>query len=400
MLTQNYIDFINAHSTDDTAALRLKYAGNKDADLDYNHAITQIECRRRFGKKLAQTLSTAPTFEFADSLSGEQSTSDRIAAYHASWVPDGATVVDMTAGLGIDVIHMAQRAKKITAVERDAARAAVLADNLKAIGIDNVEVVCGDSTQLLAEGVLNADIVMIDPARRDAAGGRVFALADCQPDVVALLPEFKKHFKALLVKMSPMLDVTQTLRDLTGTTDIMAVGTVTECSELFAFVDLSGEGHADPEVHAVTLPANGDVNDFVCTLSALNSAPPTQVGSPSEGNTLYEPWPAVMKTGAYRVVAQRFAVRKLENNTHLFFSETSDVGFPGDAMHIDRVIPWQSKNIKRLKNEYPRLDVAVRNFGMSADALRSKLGVKPGGAHRLYGVSTPVGKLLLITSPL
>lgn len=400
MLTQDYIEFINAHAKDDPKALRLKYTSQSTPSFDYNRAITQIECRRKFAKKLSDTLARSEAFEFADSLSGEQSTSDRIAAYHASWVPEGATVVDMTAGLGIDAMHMAARAAKVTAIERNEQRAQMLIENSGALGLNNIEVLCGDSVEMLNEGKLHGDIVMIDPARRDAAGGRVFALTDCEPDVKALLPLLKEHFKVMLVKMSPMLDVTQTLHDLPGCTDIMAVGSTTECSELFAYVDLHSEADVTPDVHAVTLLNNGDTNDFVSSVSNLNGAPATSVGSPSAGNILYEPWPAVMKAGAYRVLAQSFAVRKLENNTHLFFSEREDAGFPGDMMRIDRVIAWQSKNIKRLKSEFPRLDVAVRNFGMTADQLRDKLGVKPGGDHRLYGVSTPVGKLLLLTSRL
>lgn len=398
MLTQNYIDFINAHAKEDPRALRLKYAGHANAGFDYGRAITQIECRRKFAGKLRETLARSEAFEFADSLSGEQSTSDRLARYHAGWIPNGATVIDMTAGLGIDAMHMASRAAHVTAIERDERRAQMLIENAAALGLENIEVLCGDSVEMLREGKLNVDIVMIDPARRDAAGGRVFALKDCEPDVTALLPELRKHFKTLLVKMSPMLDVTQTLRELPGCTDIMAVGTATECSELFACVNLLADKEIETDVHAITLLNDGSINDFACSLSDLNGAPASSAGSPTAGNILYEPWPTVMKTGAYRVVAQRFAVRKLENNTHLFFSEKEDAGFPGDMMRIDRVIPWQSKNIKRLKGEFPRLDVAVRNFGMTADQLRDKLGVKPGGDLRLYGVSTPAGKLLILTS--
>lgn len=397
--SDNFFSFIETNKTADVAKLRLKYAGRIDADIDYDFAITQIECRQRFGKKIADILAASPRWLFADSLSGEQSTSEHIAAFHASLVPQGATVVDMTAGLGIDVIHIAGRASQVTAVERDQRRAEVLEYNVRQLGINNLTVICGDSVELLNAGKLNADIVMIDPARRDAVGGRVYALGDCEPNLIALMPTLQKHFNSMIAKLSPMLDVTQTIRELPSTRSIWAVGTAAECSELSVLTHLNDD-NAPVAVHALTLLRNGGQNDFVATLEDINEAPATPLGVVHDGNIIYEPWPTVMKTGAFRVVAQRFAVQKLHDNTHLFFSEHLLPDFPGEARRVVKIVPWQSKYLKRFKNEFPNIDVTVRNFGMSADALRSKLGVKPGGKLRLYGVTDATSRRLIVTEPI
>lgn len=103
-LTPQQIDWITAHSGDDTARLRLRHAG----DPGMAHAIMQIECRRKAARKLHDTLRN-DGFVFPTALSAEQCTSDNIAAYHASLIAPGETVLDMTAGLGIDAFHMARR---------------------------------------------------------------------------------------------------------------------------------------------------------------------------------------------------------------------------------------------------------------------------------------------------
>ncbi len=114
-----------------------------------------------------------------------------------------------------------------------------------------------------------------------------------------------------------------------------------------------------------------------------------------KGHFLYVPSPAVMKAAPVRLLSQRYSVDKLANNTHLYTSDTRRE-FPGETLEIIEVIQWQSKNIKRLKTRYPRISVTTRNFGMSADALRAKLGVKDGGNERLFAVTTADDKRLLL----
>ena len=59
--------------------------------------------------------------------------------------------------------------------------------------------------------------------------------------------------------------------------------------------------------------------------------------------------------------------------------------FPGEIFKIERIIPFSSKEIKQFKNQYKQINVAARNFIMSADELRRKLNVKDGGNRRVIG---------------
>lgn len=51
-----FFNWVEEHRTDNPSTLRLKY-GNKKEPIDYADAILQIECRKKFGKKLADTLA-------------------------------------------------------------------------------------------------------------------------------------------------------------------------------------------------------------------------------------------------------------------------------------------------------------------------------------------------------
>lgn len=387
-MTDEFWQFVCDNRTADPAALRLRYAGKLDAKVDFSLAITQIECRRKFGKKIAKTLSDADNhFLFPSTLAGEQSTSDALAQWHTDLVEADVTLTDMTAGLGIDCLHLARKAREVVAVERNPLLVDALKYNAEQCGVNNLTVVNGDSVALLESGELRSNVVFIDPARRSASGGRVFAVSDCEPNIIALLPFMRQQFNIMIAKLSPMLDISEVCRSLPGITDIYAVGTANECKEVVARVDLSkSEEEEAVLIHAVTVSAEAEYND-ICFTAAEESTIETQRVCPAVGDYLYEPAPAIMKAGAFNVFAQRFGLDKISDNTHIYIYKERKDGVPASVYMIEEIIPWQSKNLKRLNSRYPVGEVAVRNFGMTADALRKKLGVRNGDGVRILGVT-------------
>lgn len=390
----SFWQWVDEHMADDPARLLLSWRG-REPWID--EAVMQIECRRKYRRKLPAEIACG-RFYFPTSLSGEQSTSDELALMHADMIPEGtATMVDLTSGLGIDVTTAARvRGIKVTAVERDPVVAEALRHNAKVLGVD-VNVVCGDCRDFLAEVPDGAfDVAFIDPARRDASGGRVNGLADCSPDVVEMLPLLRRKVRTLIVKMSPMLDVTQVVRKLPGTTDVWALGTPTECRELVVRVPLhDSDATTEPIIHAVT-----SKGEFTFTRAEEADAE-VKYGAPKAGGWLYEPWPVVMKVGPWRLLSQQFGVYRLQQNTGLYYSPEPVEGFPGEGREVIEVLPFASSVLKRLVRSYPHLQVAVRNFPMPADTLRRKLRVTDGhNAPRLIAATvTPDTPMLLILKP-
>lgn len=388
-LTPQQIDWIAAHSGDDTARLRLRYAG----DPDMAHAIMQIECRRKAARKLHDTLRNGG-FMFPTALSAEQCTSDDIAAYHASLIAPNATVIDMTAGLGIDSFHMARRAASVTAIEMNPPVAQALEANAGTLGLPNVTVEQADCQEWLEQCDQTFDTIFIDPARRGDRGQRLYSLSDCQPDVTKLLPEIRRHCRRLIVKASPMLDITRLIDDLPGTTDLHVIGTRDECKELVAVV--SEHDTTAPRIHAVTL-TDGTPRTLTFTQAAEKEAE-AQYAEPRAGLMLYEPWPAAMKSGAFRIMSQRYGAAMLHDNTHLYVSADDIDDFPGSRYRIDEVLPFSSSAIKALARRRISASVSVRNFDMTADALRARLRCHENSSTRLIGATTSSGRYLIIAT--
>lgn len=386
--TDDFWLWVEAHAGDDPSRLRLKYGSAREDE------IRQIECRRKYARKLAYTLGACQRFYFPTALSGEQSTSDRLAAYHASLVIEGGTAADLTSGLGVDALHIARVASHVTAVERDMAVAEALGLNAVEMGVGNIDVICGDCREYIAVGK-SVDTAFIDPARRAADGGRVYALDMCEPDIVAMLPQLERFCRRLVVKMSPMLDISHTLGLLPAGTRMLVLGTATECKELIAVTDFDGKADDEVTHSAVTLLPDG--REVVFGFSAHKEAvAEVRYDEPEVGGYLYEPYPAAMKAGAAKLLGARFGLSKFHQNTHLYHSLELVSDFPGDVFRIVEVLPFQSKHIKRLRSRWPKISVTTRNFGITADALRARLAVKDGGEARLFAVTAVDGERLMV----
>ncbi len=389
MLTKEEIEWIKSHSKEDTAKLRLKYRG----DIRTAYLIDQIDCRRKAAAKLRHTLQNE-AFEFPTELSQEQSTSDRLARFHTSLVAKGSTVADLTAGLGIDALHMARKCLNVTAVEIDSHIAATLRDNALVLGINNLEVLCGDCTSLLPQ-MGEYDSMFIDPARRGEHSRRLYALSECHPDVVAMIPEIKKHTGQLIAKISPMLDISDVCSRLSPyITGIIALGDRRECKELIAICDLSREHGKEPEIKAVTLCPDDTEHEFSFTRTE-EAAATADFGDPHPGLYLIDPYPSVMKTAPWRLLCSGSGMTTASNNTHIYFSPSvrDDIG---ESYLIEEVLPYSSGEIKRLARRWPQASVATRNFPLRADDLRRKLKVRDSNDVRLYGITDSNRKPLMV----
>lgn len=386
--------FVADHLTADPAALRLKHAHNPAMQA----TITQIECRQRFGKKINHTLETFPQFSFPDTLAGEQATSDALAAFHATLIAPGQNITDLTAGLGIDICHLAPNAINATAIERDPIRARILQYNAAGLHINNLDIITSDSLAILPQ--LTGDTVFLDPARRAGDGSRTFSITDCQPDATQIIAALKGKFKHMYLKLSPMLDIAHTINALgPGVTDIYAVGTTRECRELLAIIDLNNPNTHPVNLHAVTLTPDGTSTLHLDTQTPSPQLDTVPAKTLRPGAYILEPYPAVMKIAPARTIAHIYNIGLLHDNTRIYPATQIPPQFSGEAYPITRTIPWASKNIKTLHKQYPQLQITTRNFGMTPQTLRAKLKIKDGGQHRLFALGLPNSARTMVITP-
>ncbi len=400
--------FISSHADDDVRELALKIP--KDADFDVPFVLNQVAGRQQARSKLP-SWAAIDGIVYPPHLALEQCSSEAAARYKAAVLaacmdsvgapggdgePFDALLVDLTGGFGVDFTLMGRCVRRAVYVERQKQLHAVAAHNLNLLGLHEVQTVRADGTDYLhAMPVLTGQVgphrppvvVFLDPARRDAHGGKTYAIADCTPDVLALREELLAKSDFLLLKLSPMLDISEAVREL-GQELVRQVHVVSvggECKELLLVLSRhSGQ----PAV----LCCVNDGSVFSCRLDEAGPQTVPTLASAAElvpgRQVLLVPNASVMKAGCFGALCRRFGLRAVGSNSHLFVAAEAPVGFPGRAFRMEAVTSMNKKELRRTLAGIRRANVAVRNFPLSVAGLRKRLKIADGGDVYLFGTTT------------
>jgi len=387
-------DYIATNRDADTYKLLLK--DEPELTFDKSFAILQIECRRRAKNKIPELLLNE-RFLFPKAISAEQCTHQLVAQYHASQFSLSDNVLDMTMGLGVDDYYISKCVNSVIAIELDKDISEVGKHNFSFLA-SNVNVLTGDSVQYLKslKSEQRFDTIFIDPARRGDDGKRKFGFADCQPDVLSLLDLIKQHGSKLYIKASPMLDITKSIHDFGNhLTDVFAVSVKNECKELLFKLDFSVSSTAIM-LHALNHDGT-EWQRFECHYSEClgDSASPPRIDLKS-AYYLYEPNSSIMRLGCFNAVEQTFDATQLAHNSHIMVSSRPIADFPGRQFKILEVVPFKGKEIKSLSKRYKKLNVATRNFRLSAESLKQRLRVEDGGNIYLFATTLSNNEQVLI----
>ncbi len=379
-LPDSFYSFVARHIHDNVSDLALKYRGKVDVAL-LDFALTQIECRRKAANKLKPFVES-DRFLFADSLSAEQSSDYRVARYHLDIVGKDNLVLDMTAGLGIDAMTLSQK-NIVTAIELDGSRAEALKHNADIFELDNLSVINADSIEFLRSSHQKYNVIFIDPARRKNDNRRVYGFRDCEPDILENMDLLKSHADRIVIKASPLLDITQTIRDLDNLESIHIVSVKGECKEVLAI--LNNKAGTRPYIRVVDLGDDTFDSLFEIDIDSFllkNSCELADEADVAPGKYLYIPNAGMMKIDVGSALCSRFeGMKKISPNTNLYVSEKIYDGFPG-SIHEIKMIP-DKKDLKVFRNE--RYNVSTKNYPMEAEALRKKLKVREGHEKFIYG---------------
>lgn len=423
-------EFIVAHRTDNPRQLALQASRFPDVDMPY--ALSQIQGWQAARRKLP-SFAANQDIVYPPHLSMEQCSSEATALYKAEAVRRlldsfkgeedasdkgfGDSMTDLTGGFGVDFYFVSRYFRRAQYTERNAELCKVVEHNLKVLGADNASVVCGDAVEQLRT-IDPQTLIFIDPARRDAHGARTFAISDCTPDVMELLPDLRRKARFVMIKLSPMLDWHKAVSDLHPlVTDVDIVAVDGECKELLLTLDMKrGDAHNDDNTQAAKhdyvgvrcadLPSSSFAfrytSDGGC---AIDTPQPTDVASMSPllgadhtPSYLYEPNASVMKAGCFRELELTFGARQISDNSHLFTSEQLISGFPGRRFAIDAVTSFNKRQLKDALRNVTSANITVRNFPMTVAVLRKKLKLKDGGDTYIFATTTDGGEhVLLIT---
>lgn len=390
MISEETRAFIDAHLADDLRRLALSAKVPEGADL--RAVLTQIEAVQLLKRK-APRLAMLKGAEFPGRAALEQCSGEAAAAYKAGIVrravPERGTMADLAGGLGVDFMAMSPLFAEAAYVDRDGELCDLARNNFKAAGMRKFSVVCADSEKLLQE-MKPADFVFIDPARRIPGRRRAVLPGDCAPDVTKMLPFLERKCRFLMLKLSPMLDISAALRGTSGCRELHVVAVNGEVKEIISLSDFSGGSEA--LIVCSEISAAG-TRSFSFRQREEREA---SCGFCDEiGAFLYEPAPAVLKAGAFRLTAQRYGLRKLHPNTHLYTSDEFNGSFMGKVFKVEGAAGFPGREARLLCKALPGADVAVRNFPVKAEELRRRLRVKAGGGSCIFGTTLRSGRRVL-----
>lgn len=421
-------EFIVAHRTDDPRQLALQASRFPDVDMPY--ALSQIQGWQAARRKLP-SFAANQDIVYPPHLSMEQCSSEATALYKAEAVRRlldsfkgeedvsdkgcEASMTDLTGGFGVDFYFVSRHFSRAQYTERNAELCQVVEHNLKVLGADNASVVCGDAVEQL-QTIDPQTLIFIDPARRDAHGARTFAISDCTPDVMELLPALRRKARYVMIKLSPMLDWHKAVSDLHPlVTDVDIVAVDGECKELLLTLDMKrGDAHKDDNkqayghdyvsVRCADLPSSSFAFRYTSDGGyAIDMPQPTDVASMSPllsadhtPSYLYEPNASVMKAGCFRELELTFGARQISDNSHLFTSEQLISGFPGRRFAVDAVTSFNKRQLKEALRDITNANITVRNFPMTVAILRKKLKLKDGGDTYIFATTTAGGEHVLV----
>ena len=370
---------LSQHQHDDVQQLALQRNRFPQlSDADFRFFLQQVEGKQRTRDKLP-TLNHLPDWWFPVRLSCEQCSSEATAGYKAKIYPsDCHTLIDLTAGYGVDTFFMAENATEAHYVERNAELCAIAEHNFSLyrpkIQVHNTtaeeflsSLPISDSQYPIANSqypIANT-LIYLDPARRSQSGGKVFRIEDCEPNVIELLPTLRLHASHIMIKFSPMLDITAALRVLGRDWDTHIVAVNNEVKEVLF---LTGTGM----MHAVNIRATH--TDHLVFCDEEEKTAPLHIATAIQ-QYIYEPNAAIIKAGAYRLVGERYTLQKLDTNTHLYTSDSFMSGFPG---RVWEVIETEIKEPKKQLDTKAKYSILSRNYPLSPEDIRKKYKLKDG----------------------
>ncbi|MFC4210436.1 hypothetical protein ACFOWA_04535 [Pedobacter lithocola] len=357
-------DYVNANLNADINQIAL--AKSPFENISPAELANQITAKKKSEKKLPSWFGTTGIY-YPLALSIEQ-TSSEITAKYKSRLVKGKSLVDITGGFGVDSFYFAKYINHVTHCEINPELSAISKHNASIFGANNIDFIAADGLDFINTSNQTFDTIYVDPARR-AEKGKVFMLKDCTPNVVSNLNKLLSKAQRIIVKTAPLLDISAGLLELANVSEIHIISVKNECKELLWIIDK--DYNEDIKIVAVTINDQEKEFGFFKTQAAV---PANFAENISLGNYLYEPDAALLKSGAFNLIAMHYNLIKLQHQTQLYISETINNSFPGRILKIENIISGSD-----LKTEKILIgNVIVRNYPAKAEDLIKKYKIKSG----------------------
>ena len=362
--------FITAHLNSDITKLILK--GSPFPEVTIQEVCEQIEAKKRCHNKLNLWFNTENIY-FPNRLNIEQTSSEITATYKSNLV-SGNHLIDTTGGFGIDVYFFSKVMKQVTHCELNTKLSTIVKHNYTQLKRSNIECIQTNGIHFITKNKKHYDWVYSDPSRRNDLKGKVFLLEDCLPNIPQHLNALFEKTNNILLKVSPVLDITSAIKELNFVKEIHVVAVQNEVKELLFVLEKGYENEI--KLFTVNISKN-NIQQFQFT---YQSDAPALYNLPK--NYLYEPNSAILKSGGFNEVSYQLQLHKLHQHAHLYTSDQL-VAFPGRRFKILFETNYNRKKILQLLAS-KKSNITTRNFPETVAQIRKKTGLKDGGDTYLF----------------
>jgi hypothetical protein len=359
------------------------------------HLFDQIASRKKSKEKLPLFYNTRGII-FCPPDNLEQSSSEATASYKAGMIGEflkksPSCVADLTGGFGVDSFFISQRISALHYVEPSEFLLEIARHNHRVLGANNIKYYSETAEEFLRRVNEPLDLAYLDPSRR-TGDRKVNGLDASHPDVLRLKQAVFEKTTLMLVKASPLLDIHAGIGQLHDVRKVFVVSVRNECKEILFLCEKNFSG--SQSIEAINLADRIERFEFSASDERHQS-----IAFSDPLQFLYEPNASILKAGAFKLIASRFGVRKLATNTHLYTSDAYVPDFPGRRFRVETLVKSDRSEMSR---NFPdgKANVTTRNYPLTADQLKKKMGLKDGGEKFLFGFSGVEKKFLAVASRL
>lgn len=382
ILYQDVQDYIHDNLVTDIHKLILKGANFEGVTIQ--EIANQITCKKKSEKKLPSWFKTKKIY-YPSKVNLEQTSSEITANYKANLI-SGKNLIDLTGGFGIDCYSFSKTFEKVFYCEINKSLSEIATHNFKQLAIRNIDTIAENGIEYLKKNDQNYDVIYVDPSRRNDVRGKVFLLKDCDPNIPKNISLLFKKTKIILLKSSPILDISSVIKELKFVKQIDIVAINNDVKEVLYILKKGYKNNIQINTLNFT---NKRTQKFYFT---NNNKCISKYKEPLE--YLYEPNAAILKSGGFHEVSNQLNIFKLHQHSHLYTSEKR-IEFPGREFKIRQITNYDKKKILKLLSE-KKANISTRNFHKTVAQIRKELKVKDGGKDYLFFTTNLHNKFICI----
>ena len=351
---------------------KLILKGSPFDDVSIQELANQIIAKLKSEQKLSSWFNTQNIY-YPEKISIEQ-TSSEVTANYKSTLIKGTSIIDITGGFGVDCFYFSKHFKDVTHCEINEDLSIIVKHNYLQLKKENIITFSGDGLEFIKNYKANFDCIYIDPSRRNDLKGKVFLLNDCLPNVPENIDFLFSKTNQILIKNSPILDITSTINELKFVKEIHIVALNNEVKELLFL--LEKEYDKAVKIKTINIGKNSTQSfnfNYKEEVISTYSKPLTY---------LYEPNAAILKSGGFHEISHQLNIFKLHQHSHLYTS-SEIINFPGRVFKIEEVLNYDKKKVKKLIPEN-KANITIRNFPKTVEQIRKETKIKDGGSLYLF----------------